>query len=169
VPWRQGALLLPAQHRPDKEPESPIYLALNMSKVANNEESFKLMKKVGPRVCITTATHSGFVGFQGELFRSLSGSSVQLRRCLNEFEPNRTIFGRAKAFRRVLCGTVFLIDGLPLSIVELGIKVDRGRRVSCTAWKVSELPMAASAKKIDQIRPDSKAERSDSVVFRIVK
>jgi hypothetical protein len=68
-----------------------------------------------------------------------------------------------------LCGTVFLIDGLPLSIVELGIKVDRGRRVSCTAWKVSELPMAASAKKIDQIRPDSKAERSDSVVFRIVK
>ena len=29
-----------------QEPESPIYLALNMSKVANNEDSFKLMKKV---------------------------------------------------------------------------------------------------------------------------
>jgi sulfur oxygenase/reductase len=51
----------------DKEFESPIYLALNMSKVANNEESFKLMKKVGPRVCITTATHPGFVGFQANI------------------------------------------------------------------------------------------------------
>ena len=45
------------------EPDSPIYLALNMSKVANNEESFNMMRKVGPRVCITTATHPGFVGF----------------------------------------------------------------------------------------------------------
>jgi sulfur oxygenase/reductase len=38
-----------------------------MSKVANNEESFQLMKKVGPRVCITTATHPGFVGFQANI------------------------------------------------------------------------------------------------------
>ncbi|MDO9529105.1 MAG: sulfur oxygenase reductase family protein [Syntrophales bacterium] len=43
--------------------DSPIYVALNMSKVANNEESFELMHRVGPRVCITTATHPGFVGF----------------------------------------------------------------------------------------------------------
>lgn len=50
-----------------EEPSSPIYLALNMSKVANNEESFRLMKKVGPRVCITTATHPGFVGFQANI------------------------------------------------------------------------------------------------------
>jgi sulfur oxygenase/reductase len=49
------------------EPESPIYLALNMSKVANNEESFRLMKRVGPRVCITTATHPGFAGFQANI------------------------------------------------------------------------------------------------------
>jgi sulfur oxygenase/reductase len=49
------------------EPESPIYLALNMSKVANNEESFRLMHKVGPKVCITTATHPGFVGFQANI------------------------------------------------------------------------------------------------------
>ncbi len=46
-----------------KGADSPIYLALNMSKVANNEESFQLMHKVGPKVCITTATHPGFVGF----------------------------------------------------------------------------------------------------------
>ena len=50
-----------------QEPESPIHLALNMSKVANNEESFRLMHKVGPRVCITTATHPGFVGFQANI------------------------------------------------------------------------------------------------------
>ena len=50
-----------------EEPESPMYLALNASKVANNEESFRLMKKVGPRVCITTATHPGFVGFQANI------------------------------------------------------------------------------------------------------
>ena len=50
-----------------EEPESPIYLALNMSKVANNEESFRLMRKVGPRVCITTATHPGLGGFQANI------------------------------------------------------------------------------------------------------
>lgn len=46
---------------------TPIYLALNMSKVVNNEESFNLMNKVGPRVCITTATHPGFVGFMANI------------------------------------------------------------------------------------------------------
>jgi sulfur oxygenase/reductase len=51
----------------NQEPDSPIYLALNMSKVANNEESFRLMHKVGPKVCITTATHPGFVGFQANI------------------------------------------------------------------------------------------------------
>jgi sulfur oxygenase/reductase len=50
-----------------EEPASPIYLALNMSKVVNNEESFQLMHKVGPKVCITTASHPGFVGFQANI------------------------------------------------------------------------------------------------------
>jgi sulfur oxygenase/reductase len=50
-----------------RELESPIYLALNMSKVTNDEESFRIMHKVGPRVCITTATHPGFVGFQANI------------------------------------------------------------------------------------------------------
>ncbi len=49
------------------EPDSPIYVAINMSKVANNEESVRLMHRVGPRVCITTASHPGFVGFQANL------------------------------------------------------------------------------------------------------
>jgi sulfur oxygenase/reductase len=62
-----GSLLSTGTAMASKEPDSPIYLALNMSKVANNEESFGLMKKVGPRVCITTATHPGFVGFQANI------------------------------------------------------------------------------------------------------
>jgi sulfur oxygenase/reductase len=47
--------------------DTPIYLALNMSKVLNSEESFNLMHNVGPRVCITTAAHPGFVGFQANI------------------------------------------------------------------------------------------------------
>lgn len=62
-----GKVSFAREEQPSNEPESPIYLALNMSKVANNEESFRLMHKVGPRVCITTATHPGFVGFQANI------------------------------------------------------------------------------------------------------
>jgi sulfur oxygenase/reductase len=47
--------------------DTPIYLALNTSKVVNDEKSFDLMRKVGPRVCITTATHPGFVGFMANI------------------------------------------------------------------------------------------------------
>jgi sulfur oxygenase/reductase len=49
------------------EPDSPLYLALNTSKVVNNDESFKLLHEVGPKVCITTATHPGFAGFMANI------------------------------------------------------------------------------------------------------
>jgi sulfur oxygenase/reductase len=75
---------------PSKEPESPIYLALNMSKVANNEESFRLMKKLGPRVCITTASHPGFLGFQANIQTGIlplagryGGGKVHIQKELN--------------------------------------------------------------------------------------
>jgi sulfur oxygenase/reductase len=70
--------------------ETPIYLALNMSKVVNNEESFNLMHKVGPRVCITTATHPGFVGFMANIQTGIlplagryGGGSVHMEKTLN--------------------------------------------------------------------------------------
>lgn len=73
-----------------REPASPIYLALNLSKVANRPDSFKLMKKVGPKVCITTATHPGFVGFQANLQTGIlplagryGGGKVHMERELN--------------------------------------------------------------------------------------
>ena len=42
---------------------NPI-VAINQSKVANRPESYQTMMKVGPKVCITTASHSGFLGFE---------------------------------------------------------------------------------------------------------
>ncbi len=75
---------------PSQETDSPIYLALNMSKVANNEESFRLMKEVGPMVCITTATHPGFVGFQANIQTGIlplagryGGGSLHMEKELN--------------------------------------------------------------------------------------
>jgi len=44
--------------------DSPVYIAINMSRIANNEKSLQLARSVGPRVCITTASHPGFTGFQ---------------------------------------------------------------------------------------------------------
>ena len=106
----------------DKEPDSPIYLALNMSKVANNEDSFRLMKKVGPRVCITTATHPGFVGFQANIQTGIfplagryGGGKVHMEKDLNPIRNYQYTMWKAwqdhddfheKQFDRVfeLCG-----------------------------------------------------------------
>lgn len=42
---------------------NPI-IAVNMAKIANRPESYETMQKVGPKVCITTASHPGFLGFE---------------------------------------------------------------------------------------------------------
>lgn len=72
------------------EPDSPIYLALNTSKILNAEDSFRTMNKVGPRVCITTATHPGFVGFQANIQTGVlplagryGGASTDMGKSLN--------------------------------------------------------------------------------------
>ena len=44
--------------------DNGVYIAINMSKIANDEKSLQLARSVGPRVCITTASHPGFAGFQ---------------------------------------------------------------------------------------------------------
>jgi len=105
------------------EPESPVYLALNMSKVANNEESFRLMHKVGPKVCITTATHPGFVGFQANIQTGIlplagryGGGKVHMEKELNPIRNYQyTMWKRwedhdefhARQFNRIfeLCGS----------------------------------------------------------------
>lgn len=74
----------------DREPESAIYVALNMSWVANAPESFALMEKIGPRVCITTASHPGFLGFQADVQSGIlplagryGGAKLRMERELN--------------------------------------------------------------------------------------
>ena len=42
---------------------NPI-IAINQAKIANRPESYATMMKVGPKVCITTASHPGFLGFE---------------------------------------------------------------------------------------------------------
>jgi sulfur oxygenase/reductase len=44
--------------------ESEIYITINITKVVNKPESFELMRRVGPKVCILTANSPGFLGFQ---------------------------------------------------------------------------------------------------------
>ncbi|HNS56305.1 MAG TPA: sulfur oxygenase reductase family protein [Smithellaceae bacterium] len=73
-----------------KELKSSIYVAINMSKVVNSPESFAQMHQVGPRVCITTASHPGFVGFQANyqtgvlpLAGRYGGSAVDMSQTLN--------------------------------------------------------------------------------------
>lgn len=46
-----------------QDTQNPI-IALNMSKVENRPESYETMMAVGPKVCITTASHPGFLGFE---------------------------------------------------------------------------------------------------------
>jgi len=73
-----------------KGKESPIYIAVNMSKVVNSEDSFRQMHQVGPRVCITTASHPGFVGFQANVQTGIlplagrfGGGAVNMQQTLN--------------------------------------------------------------------------------------
>ncbi len=69
--------------------ENPI-IAINQSKVANRPESYATMMKVGPKVCITTASHPGFLGFEQLLQTGIhpmagryGGGAVDMKETLN--------------------------------------------------------------------------------------
>lgn len=68
---------------------NPI-IAINMSKVSNRPESYETMHKVGPKVCITTAKHPGFLGFEQLLQTGIhpmagryGGGALDMRETLN--------------------------------------------------------------------------------------
>lgn len=44
-------------------PQNPI-IAINQARIANRPDSYDTMMHVGPKVCITTASHPGFLGFE---------------------------------------------------------------------------------------------------------
>nr|ABF20540.1 sulfur oxygenase reductase [uncultured bacterium]ABF20541.1 sulfur oxygenase reductase [uncultured bacterium] len=43
------------------------YITINDAKVVNAESSFQAFQQVGPKVCMVTANHPGFVGFQNHV------------------------------------------------------------------------------------------------------
>lgn len=47
--------------------KTSMAVVINKSKVVNDPSSFKLMMEVGPKVCITTASHPGFLGYENSL------------------------------------------------------------------------------------------------------
>ncbi len=68
---------------------NPI-IAINMARIANRPESYEAMHKVGPKVCITTATHPGFLGFDQLLQTGIhpmagryGGGALDMRETLN--------------------------------------------------------------------------------------
>ncbi|MHB8886593.1 MAG: sulfur oxygenase reductase family protein [Methylovirgula sp.] len=68
---------------------NPI-IAINQAKIVNRPESYETMMKVGPKVCITTASHPGFLGFEQLLQTGVhpmagrfGGASVDMRETLN--------------------------------------------------------------------------------------
>ncbi len=69
--------------------DNPV-IAINMSKVTNTPESYETMGKVGPKVCITTAKHPGFLGFEQLLQTGIhpmggrfGGGALDMRETLN--------------------------------------------------------------------------------------
>lgn len=120
-----------ARAQAQAEPGSPIYLALNMSMVANNEESFRLMHEVGPKVCITTATHPGFVGFQANvqfgilpLAGRFGGGKVHMEQELNPIRNYQyTMWNRWEdhdEFHQQQFKRIFELCGMCLSMVIEG-------------------------------------------------
>lgn len=68
---------------------NPI-IAINQSKIVNSPESFETMMKVGPKVCVTTASHPGFLGFEQLIQTGIhpmagrfGGGAMDMRESLN--------------------------------------------------------------------------------------
>lgn len=68
---------------------NPI-IAINKSKIYNRPKSYETMMEVGPKVCITTANHPGFMGFEQLIQTGVhpmagryGGGSIDMRETLN--------------------------------------------------------------------------------------
>lgn len=69
--------------------QNPV-IAINMARISNRPENHEMMHKVGPKVCITTATHPGFLGFDQLLQVGIhpmagryGGGALDMRETLN--------------------------------------------------------------------------------------
>lgn len=67
-----------------------IYIAVNMSKVLSSEQSFEVMRRVGPKICTLTASNPGFLGYQAHyqigalpMIGRYGGADLHMERTLN--------------------------------------------------------------------------------------
>lgn len=75
----------------DNQDSNPV-IAINMARIVNTPESYETMKKVGPKVCIATASNPGFLGFDQLLQIGIhpmagryGGGALDMRTTLNPF------------------------------------------------------------------------------------
>ncbi len=73
----------------DKSPQAPV-IACSTARIVNSPESFETMQSIGPRVCITTASARGFLGFQSSIQTGLlpmagrwGGGGLHMEQTLN--------------------------------------------------------------------------------------
>lgn len=67
-----------------------IYVAINMTKVVNNDRTFETIKYIGPKVCMLTASSKGFLGYQANVQTGIlpwaghyGGADLHMERELN--------------------------------------------------------------------------------------
>ncbi len=119
------------QENADSVSDSPVYIAINMSKIANNDKSLQLARSVGPRVCITTASHPGFVGFQVNFQTGIlpfagryGGGSLHMEKELNPIRMYQYTMWKSWAdhdeFHQQYFNNVFELCGSCMSMVIEG-------------------------------------------------
>ena len=111
--------------------KSSMTVAINKSKVVNDPSSVKLMMEVGPRVCITTASHPGFLGYENSLQMGVlplagryGGAKIHMEKELNPIGMFQYTFWKSwqdhEDFHQKEFDRVFELCGHCLSMVVEG-------------------------------------------------
>jgi len=106
-------------------------IAINKSKVVNDANSMRLMMEVGPRVCITTASHPGFLGYENSLQMGVlpmagryGGAKIHMEKELNPIAMFQYTFWKSwqdhEDFHQKEFDRVFELCGHCLSMVVEG-------------------------------------------------
>lgn len=93
---------------------SSPYIAINMAKVLNSPTSFETMRRVGPKVCITTASHPGFLGYQANIQTGIvpmagrfGGANIHMETTLNPLRLYQYTIWRSQEAHLDFHGTQF--------------------------------------------------------------
>jgi len=108
-----------------------IAVAINKSKIVNDDRSRSLMMEVGPRVCITTASHPGFLGYQNSIQVGVAplagrygGAKIDMEKELNPIALHQYTFWKSwqdhEDFHQKEFDRLFELCGRCLSMVVEG-------------------------------------------------